>query len=245
MTGYVVGAGSGYVIGADVGTSALKAVLVHAERGVVAAAEHAYPMDRPEPGWAQNDPEDWYRALRYVTLTDVQLAHPPAVVPMVLAGVRGPKSLAMSGQHADGTILAEPVTPAYVEFARSHLGDTSEHHIVAYNVAAVDDDQRRARERVRAALWWAGEPAWAPEIAPLPFAAELASLRLRAGSAAEFTRRLPGAWIDQLALVGSPATVRDRLAGLRAAGAGHLVMSPVGDDPVGEISQLARVLQRA
>ena len=40
-------------------------------------------------------------------------------------------------------------------------------------------------------------------------------------------------------------TVRDRLAGLRAAGAGHLVMGPVGDDPIGEISQLARVLERA
>ncbi len=182
---------------------------------------------------------------RYVTLTDVQLAHPPAVAPMVLAGVRGPKSLAVAGQHADGTILAEPVTPAYVEFARSHIGDTSEHHIVAYNVAVVDDDHRRARERVRAALWWAGEPAWAPEIAPLPFAAELASLRLQAGSAAEFTRLLPGAWIDQLALVGAPATVRDRLAELRAAGAGHLVMGPIGEDPVGEISQLGRVLERA
>lgn len=151
----------------------------------------------------------------------------------------------MAGRHADGTILAEPVTPAYVEFARSHIGDTSEHHIVAYNVTVVDDDHRRARERVRAALWWAAEPAWAPQIAPLPFAAELASLRLRAGSAAEFTRLLPGEWIDQLALIGTPAAVRDRLAELRAAGAGHLVMSPVGGDPVGEISQLARVLERA
>ena len=151
---------------------------------------------------------------RYVTLTDVQLAHPPAVAPMVLAGVRGPKSLAVAGQHADGTILAEPVTPAYVEFARSHIGDTSEHHIVAYNVAVVDDDHRRARERVRAALWWAGEPAWAPEIAPLPFAAELASLRdSRPDRPRSSPRLLPDAWIDQLALVGPPAAVRDRLAG--------------------------------
>jgi 5,10-methylenetetrahydromethanopterin reductase len=182
---------------------------------------------------------------RYIRLTDVRLAYPPAIAPLVLAGVRGPKSLAVAGRHADGTILAEPVTPAYVEFARSHVGGAGEHHIVAYNVAAVDDDHQRARERVRAALWWAAEPAWAPEIAPLPFAAELASLRRAAGSAAEFTRRLPGAWIDQLALVGPPAAVRHRLAELRAAGAGHLVMSPVGDDPVGEIGQLARVLERA
>jgi xylulokinase len=54
---------SGYVVGADVGSSALKAALVHPDRGVVAVAEHTYPMHRPHRGWAENDPEDWYRAL--------------------------------------------------------------------------------------------------------------------------------------------------------------------------------------
>jgi 5,10-methylenetetrahydromethanopterin reductase len=203
---------------------------------------------------------------RYITLTDVRLDHVPATPPLVLAGVRGPKSLALSGQHADGTILAEPVTPAYVRFARSHIGaagaagpvgsvgaagsvglagsvgSAGGHHIVAYNIAAVDDDQRRARERVRPALWCAGEPAWQAEIASLPFAEELGLLRRQAGSAAEFTRRLPGEWIDQLALAGPPETVRAQLAELHAAGAQHLIMSPVGPDPIAEISGLRRVL---
>lgn len=52
-----------YLIGADVGSSALKAALVHPERGVVAISEQTYPMHRPHPGWAENDPEDWFRAL--------------------------------------------------------------------------------------------------------------------------------------------------------------------------------------
>lgn len=54
---------SGYVVGADVGTSALKAALVHPDRGVVAVAEHTYQMHRPHRDWAENDPEDWFRAL--------------------------------------------------------------------------------------------------------------------------------------------------------------------------------------
>lgn len=54
---------SGYVVGADIGSSGLKAVLVHADRGVVAVAEHGYPMHRPHRDWAENDPDDWYRAL--------------------------------------------------------------------------------------------------------------------------------------------------------------------------------------
>lgn len=54
---------SAYVVGADVGSSCLKAALIHPERGVVAIAEHVYPMHRPSPGWAENDAEDWYLAL--------------------------------------------------------------------------------------------------------------------------------------------------------------------------------------
>lgn len=53
---------STYLIGLDLGTSALKAVLAGPERGVVAVAEHGYAMHRPHPGWAENDPEDWVRA---------------------------------------------------------------------------------------------------------------------------------------------------------------------------------------
>ena len=54
---------SNYLIGADVGTSGLKAVLVDASGPVLAVAECPYPMYRPQPSWAENDPEDWYRAL--------------------------------------------------------------------------------------------------------------------------------------------------------------------------------------
>jgi len=36
--------------------------------------------------------------------------------------------------------------------------------------------------------------------------------------------------------------VRARLAELHAAGAQHLILAPVGRDPIGELSQLARVL---
>jgi 5,10-methylenetetrahydromethanopterin reductase len=81
---------------------------------------------------------------RYVRLSGVQLAHPPSVVPPVLAGVRGPRSLRMSGRAAQGTILAEPVTPEYLA-AAVRLIDAADHEIVAYNAASVDDDPALAR----------------------------------------------------------------------------------------------------
>src|SRR5690349_2178354 len=58
---------SHYVIGADIGSSGLKAALVHAQAGVVAVAERSYPMHRPFPGAAENDPEDWFNALASAT----------------------------------------------------------------------------------------------------------------------------------------------------------------------------------
>ena len=49
----------------------------------------------------------------------MRLAHAPAVPPKVLAGVRGPRSLRLSGLVAQGTVLAEPVTPEYLAFVRA------------------------------------------------------------------------------------------------------------------------------
>lgn len=54
------------LIGADIGSSALKAVMVSPDGEVLGVAEHAYPMHRPHPGWAENDPDDWLRALAVV-----------------------------------------------------------------------------------------------------------------------------------------------------------------------------------
>jgi xylulokinase len=50
-------------LGLDVGTGGTRAVLVDARGRVVAAAaaEHA-AFRSPHPGWAEQDPEDWYRA---------------------------------------------------------------------------------------------------------------------------------------------------------------------------------------
>jgi alkanesulfonate monooxygenase SsuD/methylene tetrahydromethanopterin reductase-like flavin-dependent oxidoreductase (luciferase family) len=55
---------------------------------------------------------------RYVALDSVSLRFPPTQPPPVSAGVVGPKSLYLSGQVADGTILSEGHGPAEVERAR-------------------------------------------------------------------------------------------------------------------------------
>ncbi|PPF24520.1 LLM class flavin-dependent oxidoreductase [Rathayibacter tritici] len=180
------------------------------------------------------------RSGRYVHVDDLALESPPAVVPPLLAGVRGPKSLALAGRIADGAVLAEPVTPEYLAVARHHLGTAG--RIVAYSVAAVDDDPAAARDAVRPGLEWIGEPDWAPHIEPLPFADEFARLRARSTDRAAFVRDLPEAWLDQLAVVGAPDDARRRIAQLHDAGASSVVLMPSGPDPLRAMQQLARVL---
>lgn len=180
---------------------------------------------------------------RYVTLSDIQLGTPPSVAPPIYAGVRGPKSLVVSGRVADGTLLAEPVTPEYLAAVREQVGaPRSQHKLAAYNIAAVDDSVERARDLARQSLLWIGEPDWAPHITPLPFANDFAALQQTCDSKEEFAARLPDAWVDQLAVVGTPARAKARLAELSDAGADHLLLIPAGPDPFAMMTALSQVL---
>lgn len=49
-------------LGLDVGTSGVKAILVSRAGDVVAAATTPLVMQTPQPGWAEQDPEDWWLA---------------------------------------------------------------------------------------------------------------------------------------------------------------------------------------
>ncbi len=50
------------LVGLDVGTTGVKALTVTPEGAVLASAEDEYPLSTPQPGWAEQDPEDWWRA---------------------------------------------------------------------------------------------------------------------------------------------------------------------------------------
>lgn len=52
-----------YLIGVDLGTSGTKTVLFDAGGAVMASAVAEYPLYQPENGWAEQEPEDWWRAV--------------------------------------------------------------------------------------------------------------------------------------------------------------------------------------
>ena len=50
------------LIGLDVGTTGVKAVALSPDGRVLGAATESYALSTPRPGWAEQDPEDWWRA---------------------------------------------------------------------------------------------------------------------------------------------------------------------------------------
>ena len=53
-----------YTIGIDLGTSAVKLLLMGDGGEIVRIASREYPIEFPRPGWSQQDPEDWWKAVR-------------------------------------------------------------------------------------------------------------------------------------------------------------------------------------
>lgn len=176
----------------------------------------------------------------YVRLDGVRLDHPPANAPAVLAGVRGPRSLDLSGRMADGTILAWPLTGPYIAQAREAIeqgrltaGRTDRHQLAGGTPISVDPDPRRARDAMRMAV--AAElagPTGSIHIEPLGIADEVKQVLAASASVERFAADLPDRWIDQLVIAGDLTHCVDRIAALADQGVDHVIVGfPAGITP--------------
>ncbi len=76
---------SGPLIGIDVGTSGVKGVAIDPDGRILAQADASYSLSTPRPGWAEQDPEDWWQATR-------------EVLHRLRAGREPPAGIGLSGQ---------------------------------------------------------------------------------------------------------------------------------------------------
>ena len=75
-----------HVLGIDVGTSGVKAVLVSMGGDVVASTTTPLTLSTPRPGWAEQDPDAWWRA-SIASIRAVRETYPNARVAAV--GISG------------------------------------------------------------------------------------------------------------------------------------------------------------
>jgi len=59
-----------YLLGVDIGTSGTKTVLFDETGKTISSALFEYPLYQPKNGWAEQDPEDWWKAT-YETINEV------------------------------------------------------------------------------------------------------------------------------------------------------------------------------
>jgi 5,10-methylenetetrahydromethanopterin reductase len=188
---------------------------------------------------------------RHVQLDDVELVHPPAQPPLISLGVRGPKSLALSGRIADGTILAEYAAPAYVSWAREQIaagqqsaGRTADHRLTVFAfscpAATVEDAYRALRPQLANDLT-GGD--FDLQLAPLGILPQLKAVRENGGRA-QLESAISDDWLDQLTIAGPPQAWQHAIQQLAAAGADTVVLTPLPDKGVDELDRLAKWISK-
>jgi 5,10-methylenetetrahydromethanopterin reductase len=187
------------------------------------------------PLWALTETVDAIRQLlrgeevtidgHHVHLDHVRLVFPPEEPPRVLVGVTGPRSLAAAGAIADGVLLPEHSSPAYIEWARSQVANPAV-TMSTYVWFSVADDAAAARDAMRQAL----TPTSSLDI-------QLAPLGL---VASDLAGGFPDEVLATLAVVGTPADCARALTALHDAGAQTLVIVPLLDRAEEQVERFAR-----
>lgn len=157
---------------------------------------------------------------------------PPRPLPIHVAAVNE-KALRLSGEIADGTILSVLSGPSYVRWARQVIAPrTPDHRVTAFALYSVDTDGARARDAVREAV-------------AMFLAAESTSALVRVpGYAADLARGappahlVPDAWLDELAVAGTPEECAERLRRLFDAGADSVGLWLFPTDRALEVAEL-------
>jgi len=134
---------------------------------------------------------------RYVRLDGVALDWPPPVIPPLLIGGRGSRTLALAGELGDGVVLDADLGPDGVRRSLALMARGAGHEVVIYLPTAVGDG---ARQRLDAEVAASGLPAPDPVAAGPP------------GEVAEVIHRYADAGVDTVVL--SPTAAESDLDGV-------------------------------
>jgi alkanesulfonate monooxygenase SsuD/methylene tetrahydromethanopterin reductase-like flavin-dependent oxidoreductase (luciferase family) len=184
-----------------------------------------------------------------VQLDNAQLVYPPDQIPPLSLGVRGPKSLALSGRVADGTILAEYSGPAYVAWAREQIaigqqgaGRDGPHRLTVFAFTCVDTQPSTARQQLRPLIASAiASGKIAAQIAPMGITPKVGEF-MEDGGQGRLEEEMPDEWIDELCIIGTAEECLLAIRRLVDAGADTVVLVPLPDKSLDELEKFARFL---
>lgn len=206
-----------YFLGVDIGTSAVKALIVDDRERPVVGAEVALATSRPAPGWSEQHPDVWWQAVQKA------LAEMAEAVPGVLGRVA---AIGLSGQMHGAVLIGRddrPLRPAILWNDGRAAAEAT-----ALNATLPDLGQI------------AGVPAMAGFLAP-----KIAWLRTHEPETLAATKHvlLPKDWVRFL-LTGEFATDMCDAAGSLLLDEAHRQWAPTIAEAVGlQLEQLPRLLE--
>ncbi len=162
----------------------------------------------------------------HVSLDAVGITHFAAADVPITMGVMGPKMLQLAGELADVTLFAATAGLEYFRYAMGHVAIGLERagrrpEEMAYStiaLACVDRDGAEARRKARPVLAsFLGEFASMNTFAAYGISDQLGAILERGGTDA-VAREMPDQWLEDLALVGTPDEVAEKVSGWVDAG---------------------------
>lgn len=144
---------------------------------------------------------------REVQIDGLELVHPPADPPPVVAGVVRARSLELSGRVADGTVITEGHGPRDLEHARELIrkgGAKDDHSLIVFAFCSIGDDADQVATALRPSI--EGHAGW--------------------------LGRSP----DQIFTISGPAReAAEQIGELARAGAGTVVLRVLGPEPLTQL----------
>ena len=213
------------VLGIDVGTSALKAVLVDEHQTILAEAAVPLRTQNPRPGWSEQHPEDWWTALQEA-MRRLRAAEPGG-----LARIGG---LGLSGQM-HGAVLVDGtgavIRPAILWNDARATAECEELEAAVPQLPHIAGIVAMPGFTAPKLAWLARhEPGSFARIWKVFSAKDFLRLRLTGDAVTEMSDAAGTLWLDEAARDWSESTLA--AAGLSRAAMPRLVE---GNDPAGEL----------
>lgn len=161
----------------------------------------------------------------HFTFDNIGLLHPAKDLAILIAAV-GPKSIALTGEIADGLVVSVLAGPKYVAHARERLeqamaqaGRSGAPQLPVYALASVSRDRKKARAAARASVAFYLEIMGTTLMTGVYDANDDLGAMLERGGADLIEKEMPDEWLDWLAICGGPDECAERIKALLDAGA--------------------------
>ena len=139
-----------YLLGIDIGTSACKVAVFDREGNVVRAGTGDYAVYYPHPGWAEQDPDEWWRAI----CGAVQgILAGGGILPGQIAGVSiDGQSWSAIAIDKDGNVLTR--TPIWMDTRAQSICDRLNREIGAEKIFEISGNSLQPSYTTAKVLWY-------------------------------------------------------------------------------------------